>query len=111
MPPRPRNNSEPRRPHWTGKDGEWAIIVSRGEPRRSNLDMERTVARMTENYLAFLHKPVDRLVLALGVQLIAIDHITPVGSQGVMLKKEHLRAYLDLAKKQVGTIKKGERRA
>lgn len=96
-------------PKWTGANGEIAILVSRGEPRRTNLQMEQAVAAQVQDYL--LHygsRKASPVLIALATQLIAGDYITPVGSQHVTLTREHLLAYAQVARKDLGEAAKGE---
>lgn len=98
----------PEHPFWSGKTGETAIHALRGLPRRSNLEMEQTVARQTEQYLPhFTALRVDAVVIALTVQLIAADHITPVSKRNaaVLLSREELIAYVRDAAARVRGLK------
>lgn len=103
--PEPGNGSKVADPKWKGLDEEYAIVVARGEPRRSNLQMEQAVAGQARRYLGqFTHKPPSDLVLALAVRLIAESYIDPQGSQGVTLTNKHLRLFVDKAAKQIGEL-------
>lgn len=102
MPQQPVNTAKVKDPKWEGRDEEYAIIVPRGDPRRTDLQMEQVVADQARRYLAQTkHKPPSDLVLAIAVQLIAADYITPVGSQGVRLANKHLDLFLKEASKKV----------
>jgi hypothetical protein len=96
-----------RTPTWTGADGEMAVIVSRGDPRRSDLQMEQAVAGQLRDYLMHhgkgQHPPT---LLALITQLIAKDYITPDGSQQVTLTREHLLAYVQVARERLGELER-----
>jgi hypothetical protein len=87
-----------------------AILVSRGEPRRSDLQMEQAVAGQVQDYL--LHygkatfKTVTPVLIALTTQLIAEDYISPVGSQYVRLTREHLFAFAQVARTRLGEVEK-----
>lgn len=106
MPQQAVNTAKVKDPQWAGRDGEYAIIVPRGEPRRTDLQMEQAVADQARRYLARTkHRPPSDLVLAIAVQLIAKDYITPVGSQGVRLTNKHLDLFVKAAAKKVGELK------
>lgn len=98
-----------RRPLWTGAAGEMAVVVARGEPRRSDLEMEQAVAGQARDYLLhYCRVRVTDVLVAVTVQLIAEDYITPDGSQGVTLTREHLLAFVKVAKEKVGTLLEGQ---
>lgn len=93
---------------WSGKIGEMVIHAVRGVPRRSNLEMEQTVARQAEAYLPhFTTLRVDPVVIALAVQLIAADHITPVSKrhETVLLSREELIGYVRDAVSRIHHLK------
>lgn len=93
-----RNVSSVRDPKWTGADGEYAVVVGRGEPRRSDEQLREIVGDQVERYMTqFGDKQYTVQVLDLTVDLIAHDYIDPVGSQSVMLTREHLFAFVRLA--------------
>lgn len=103
----PVNVSHVVPPKWAGANGEIAILVSRGEPRRTNLQMEQAVAAQVQDYL--LHygdRKASPVLIALATQLIAEDHITPDGKQAVALTREHLFAYAQVARKSLGELAK-----
>lgn len=89
-----------RDPNWTGVDGETAIAVSRGEPRRSDVEMQQAVFDQIQRYLAGLAAEVAAgdFVVSMTSQLIAQDHIEPDGAQGVWLTREHLLKYVEVAR-------------
>lgn len=98
-----------RRPLWAGAAGEMAVVVSRGEPRRSDLQMEQAVAGQVRDYLLHYSRvKVTDVLVAVTVQLIAQDYITPDGSQGVTLTREHLLAFAKVAKEKVSTLMEGQ---
>lgn len=83
-----------------------AVVVSRGEPRRDNLQMEQAVAEQIRGYRsAGFVTDVDDMDLARAVQLIAEDYITPVGSQAVVLNREHLLHYLWMGRQKVDELR------
>lgn len=111
MQPRVSENiSTVKDPKWTGAVGETAILVSRGEPNRSNLQMEQAVADQARRYLAqFSQNHTDApsdVVLALAVQLIATDYIKPPGIRTLRLTREHLLKYVEVAEKKLKEIGK-----
>jgi hypothetical protein len=96
------NQSKVKNPSWTGADGEYAVVVSRGEPNRTDLQMEQAAARQIEQYLPHYTKvKPDQLVVALAVQLIAKDYIIPPGSRTLALTREHLLKYIEVAADRV----------
>lgn len=98
-----RNVSAIRDPNWTGDPNEYVIVVSRGEPRRTDTQMQQGVysqaTRYVKEFLAEL--AVSDVALALAVQLIANDYITPGGAQQVTLSRSHFLAFLDVAQKKL----------
>lgn len=61
-------------PLWQGVDGEIAVSVNRGEPRRTNLQMQRAVYAQAGAYLErWTDLQLDMLDLALAVQRISDD--------------------------------------
>lgn len=101
------NTSKVKYPDWTGADGEIAILVSRGEPNRTDLQMEQAVADQAMRYLRSHtrdHHGISDVALALMVQLIAKDYITPPGTRLVALDREHVLAYANVAKKRLGEL-------
>lgn len=91
-----------------------AVVVSRGEPRRTNLQMEQAVADQARRYLAqhtTVRASTSGLAISVAVQLIAEDHINDEGAQAVMLTREHLLAYVKVARSRLGEVRKGERDA
>lgn len=100
--PKSKNVSDVRDPKWTGGEGEWAIAVSRGEPRRSDIQMEVAVAGQARRYLSkYDGLDMGDVNIAFAARLIAVDHIEPEGKQGVQLTNTHLRAYVDEARKRL----------
>lgn len=96
--PPPRNSSQVRRPRWTGQPGEVAVLVTRGEPRRDDGQVEAAVRGQVQDYLAtHTDRQLDGGQLAAVVYLIVKDHVWPVGAQRVLLDREHLLAYVDTA--------------
>lgn len=103
----PRNISKARRPKWTGQPGEAAIVVSRGEPRRDDRQMEELVREQVFAYLDE-HVPdrqVDQLVRYAAVHLIVKGYVWPRNGaprgEGVMLTREHLLAFVDTAQERM----------
>jgi hypothetical protein len=104
-PARPVNTSTVRDPKWTGKHGEAAIVVGRGEPRRNNTQMQQAVHGQVQRYLTeFTDMNTDDMVITLTTQLIAEDHINPAGTQMVALNREHLMLYADAAIKKLAEL-------
>ena len=92
-------------PKWTGADGEMAIVVSRGEPRRTDVQMQRAVYGQISRYLAgHTELDVSDFAISMTSQLIAQDYIEPEGSQGVMLNREHLIGYVALAQRKLNQL-------
>lgn len=107
MPDVSSNTSKVKDPVWTGASGETAILVSRGEPNRTDLQMEQAVADQARRYLTGFtrdHHGISDVALALMVQLIAKDYITPAGTRLVALDREHVVAYAKVAKKRLGEL-------
>lgn len=103
------NTSPVPNPQWTGAPGECAIVVSRGEPRRTDIQMELAVAEQMRNYLLhFTDEKPSELLLAITTQLIAEDGITPVGRQNVELTREHVLAYLVWGRKRLSELEAGD---
>lgn len=94
-----------RNPKWTGVDGEYAIVVSRGEPRRGNPQMRAWVLYQAMRYLD-LFSGIDIVeqeeLIGMACALIADDYIEPDGSQGVRLTREHLLSYVAKVQEKVG---------
>jgi hypothetical protein len=97
------NNSRVRRPKWTGTDGECAVVVSRGEPRRTDREMWRWLDDQVHAYLAAHGDEQDAGVAAAAAQLIMADRVWPEGSQGVFLTREHVLAYAVQAREKLAT--------
>lgn len=107
----PVNTSKVRPPTWTGASGEMAVLVSRGEPNRSDLQMEQAVAEQVQMYLVHHASWVgaNPVLIALSVQLIAEDYITDqLGTRKVALTREHLLAYVQVAKAKLTEAGSGE---
>jgi hypothetical protein len=102
----PHNTSAVKDPKWTGEesDSAFVIVVSRGEPRRSNGQMQQGVYGQVRRYLELTKVEVSEVGAALAVQLIANDYIDPVGSQGVMLTRKSLRLYVEKAQGVLGEL-------
>lgn len=96
-------------PSWTGRAGEYAIIVGRGEPARTDLQMEQAVAKQMRDYV--LHytsaRPSD-VVFALTTQLIARDYIAPAGLRTVTLTRELLLDLVAVAQANLGELEAGD---
>lgn len=93
-------------PKWSTEPGTMAIAVGRGEPARTGLEMEKAVSEQATEYLThFVTGTYSPVEIALTVQLIAKDHITPRVNQGVTLSREHFLLYAEAAKKQLGEVK------
>lgn len=104
------NTSKVKAPTWTGASGEIAILVSRGEPNRTDLQMEQAVADQAMRYLRSHtrdHHGISDVALALMVQLIAKDYITPPGSRLVALDREHVLAFAKVARKRLRELEAG----
>lgn len=87
-----RNTSEHRSPRWTGGAGEWAIVVSRGEPARTDAQVAEIVRQQVRDYLRTWASAVADLVDVDAVAEWAVhDHVRP--GAGVVLSREHLLRY------------------
>lgn len=98
--PKPVNVSKVKDPKWSGRDKEIAVLVSRGEPRRTNEQMVRAVVGQVERYLLGYVDEFDGTNLDMverAVELIAKDYIHPVGSGRVWLQREHLLLFVRAA--------------
>jgi hypothetical protein len=83
-----------------------AINVSRADTD-SNLLVERAVAKQVSDYLLHYTRVRQRgnaVLLALVVQLIAAERVTPAGSGDVVLTREELLAYVKQAQLRLGVI-------
>jgi hypothetical protein len=89
-----------RHPKWTGVAGEWAVVVSRGEPHRSNVAMRALVALQVTRYLREYGGDPEVAVVGRVLDLITRDCIEVVGSQGVLLTREHLLKYVEVASRR-----------
>ncbi len=98
----PVNNATARDPKWTGKEGETAVLVSRGEPSRTDVQMQQVAYSQIERYLAQYTEVENQspLLTSLTSQLIAQDHIKP-GVRTLHLNREHLLAYVGLAQQKI----------
>lgn len=102
----PVNVSKVRDPAWNREDG-MALVVSRGEPRRSNLQVQQAAADQARRYLdGYTDLQVSDIALALTVQLIAADHIDPPGKQMLALPREHFLLYVAAAQRKLGELAK-----
>lgn len=71
---------------------------------RSDLDVERAVANQLRHWLAGHARRAGRfneLEIALAVQLLAADHISPQGSGDVRLSRDVVLTYLTEAAKKI----------
>lgn len=102
----PVNVSQARDPKWTGAEGEYAVIVSRGEPRRTDEQVYDVVRGQIERYLLGFTDDFDGdLEVVYGAtELIAQDYIYPLGSQGVRLQRESILKYVQTAKQKLGKL-------
>lgn len=102
------NTSTVRDPKWTGVDGEYAIVVSRGEPRRTDEEMRAAVLVQIGRYQrdhadhgrAAIGRALTYGEARRAADLIAADYINGPGMQGVALTREHLFKYLVIAGRQ-----------
>lgn len=101
-----QNSSDVKDPKWTGQEGPhgWVVGVSRGEPRRTNGQMQQAVYGQVQRYLELIDMEVSDVARALAVQLIAKDHIDPPGSQDVRLQRFHLLLYVGKATAALGEL-------
>lgn len=96
---RPVNTAKVRNPRWTGLAGEMAIIVSRGEPRRTNEQVFEAVMGQVADYLAdFTDEDATAELVEATCELIAKDYIEPEGSQGVFQTRESLLLFVGRAR-------------
>lgn len=92
------NASKVRNPKWTGDKYEYAVVVSRGEPRRTDKQMFDAVHEQATRYLVLYEPHVFSVgAVAQAMALIARDHIFRQGAQGVALTRAHLVRYVEVA--------------
>lgn len=90
------NASRVRRPKWTGRPGEYAIVVSAGEPSRTAQEVAVWVADQITAYLAeHTEIRLDQDTEVALVQRIVEEHYG-LGRSLVALTREHLLAYVAL---------------
>lgn len=101
VPRRPVNTSAVKDPKWTGREGEPAVVVSRGEPRRSDQQVYDVVLHQATEYVTH-HSgvPAPAHVIKAAVDLIAEGYIFKLGSQSVVLMREHLLRYVEIARER-----------
>lgn len=82
-------------PRWTGANNEWPILISRGEPRRTDEQMVAALSDDVTGYLAgYTDEDLTSDEVRRVVDLIAEDYVYPRGSQGLQLQRDHLLAYV-----------------
>lgn len=96
------NVGKVRDPNWTGQGNEIAVMVSRGEPRRTDEQMVDAISSQIERYLLGYQNEVDATDLVMigrVVDLIAADYVYggSGGSGSVWFFRDHLMKYVRLA--------------
>lgn len=98
----PRNVSNVKRPKWMADDTlVWVIIVSRGEPRRTDEQMYAEVLDQVKGYTTAIGQPISDDMAERVTAAIADDYIYPTGSPGVQIYRASMQVYLSRAKKEV----------
>lgn len=89
------NTSKVKDPKWTAEDElAYPIVVSRGEPRRSDEQMYDAVKDQISGYREALGTPISDEHAHLAAAAIALDYVYKPGAQGVILTREQVRIYL-----------------
>lgn len=94
---RPVNVSKVRDPKWTGKGNELVVMVSRGEPRRTNEQMIEAVSGQIERYLLGFQDEFDGSdpdLIGRAVEMIAKDYIYHAGAGSVWFLRDHLMLFV-----------------
>jgi hypothetical protein len=102
----PVNTSRVTKPRWMTTDHEpreqfdFVIMVSRGEPRRSDEQMHDGVLEQVRAWQLRFNPQDPAQVADLAAAVIAIKHIYPDGSQSVQVNRDLLDVYLAQARRE-----------
>ncbi len=102
---RPVNTARVTKPRWMTSDHEpteqfdYVIIVSNGEPRRTDEQKHDAVREQVAAWQARFNPDDPHEVIDLTAAVIAAKHIYPVGSQGVTVNRDLFEVYLNQARK------------
>lgn len=104
--PRPTNISAVSRPNWTGEQMDTAVVVSRGEPRRTDVQMAAAIREQVRDYLATYpprlpsNAEVAPAVLETVADQVAAE-LSELPGRNAILFREHLLLYLGVAIERV----------